>query len=694
MKLLRSLIMSCIFVISLDALGQENGFVRIKDHAIVDSEQNTINKDGDSVFRARLTCFPNEIFYYEKVNKGFPYKVSINGCSFRFQDSAVPLPDSSNDGSLKPDVTRWKDRELVHIPLDIKLVNEGVQLILISENNERLHLDFAGDRKDLDLSTAFIGESFCLQVGEDVFFYSLADLEIYIDPTFDTDGDGIVDIEDDCTNEYGLPGDKKGKNGCPETTWPSSMEDYIILVLGLVLILVSVLAGVVYRKKQSKSEETAQYLEREVSFRAEDGLSVDAICAKYNIEKSTFCEWNKKALSENGYTLSDNGKFENTNRGEHDPTEMWLIVEKTNIPETTPVNVKYETYTGGGLTNFANEHGCSLDEIFAWNLGIIGCSFSQFNRKTDNQKKSVKTGLKNKKLIVPFTKDQPSPVTNGSSIESDRSPAAMNGGELKRLKSEILDALKPISKLSAIERGITKILLANTESESKGNYQSSDLTFLKGYTSDCLDYLELCSEAIDKSREVRTDTDQQLVTLVGELLLAFHERVEKVRLQEWQEALIDIRRTGKTTSSLIGGHIEQLNTDDEIRAKIKEVFIKEVVATYCNQVLVLVHALSKIDHFGIESNSLARLKSGFHKLQLKLLKGAKSTGIEEFVFVELETTFNKVDNKVNRVAQEPSNAYKSLQIDQNGDDRQILEIISFGVKINMNEKTKTLVILA
>lgn len=699
-------------ILTHHAIGKVSGYVEITNQVSVESqEEYEIVNDGVKSTQpySKRTFLTGETYAYKEIDEGdYKFKIQVGGYSYWLGNSAKVIELEAPATLKEVSVTKGPKDDLIHFDLDglTSKTNGKAELVILNDQNQRLYV--SGDKQqEFDLTRVFTGDVFRVVLGSRVFLFQFSDLDEYVDPLLllDSDNDGTVDSEDNCPDKPCFKGEECN-DGCPTEAF---LIEWWMYALGG-LFVGSIITGVgfiMYRKKH-EGNQLREKNHRPSYFIRKGKTLLDELCNQLSIDKEGLWEQSQQDIMGLGYNL-DNGVFEKSSDDETDKygEQEWLVI----IHEReAPKGFRYEEFKEKSLSNFATNQGVNKEILFLLNQELIGCSLKEWDAKVDQKGKLIER-LRGQEFLLPKE-----PWVVGSLYDSNKTKTVQNGkkntnrsgqgnDDLRSIKTKqdrILDGLQPLGKLANIESLLTSIkeqvnkppTHEGSKKKDREKVAKRDLSFLYDYARNCLEYLDICQRAVDSAEKIHEREKWSHVegatSVLGNLLLNYYQRTRSIPLNEWRRAL-QVIKSGQGKSQILEKILEQLTSEQDMKRAVKRNFIEEIVYTYCNQVLVLTHAISRLDHFGIHNQGLIQMWNEFETFQNEIQDGTIRTEVKEFVVVKLGDNYQDLHGRVDEVERDLSAAYRSID-GLKGKDVQ--EIISFGLKSEFFNKEKTHVILA
>jgi len=567
----------------------------------------------------------------------------------------------------KNDYVQLKDSNYIYI--DVKSLNKGNDTIwLVSEMNVRKSVI-----SPMTLKKEDCGHSFRLIIpNSPTLLYSLASLSNLKKTAEqqDSDGDGVLDINDKCPNLYGTV----SNNGCPgivEKGFFASLEWWHYIVF--VLILGGIIIGA------WKYFNNRKLNPNEVRFKG-------------------------NSLTEFANCYGGLNKLNTMNPGVIPTQKEWLSLKNNEREKQNLINklkgqkilIKSENATLFGfddLTSNANNSQIEDDEA---NNNI------EMNINLTNAVKDT--------ISIQLTRLERNIINE---IQRTTSRSNENSNELSRLKTEIgtlksdnikfrtdnqnLDSkiIQLVNEKELLDRSINSL---NEEKNKKGlelkQLQEIVITanFLSGYCESVIDYFKLCKDVINDAYSYFnriSQLDIQQASILGHLLTKFQISINSIPVGNWLQIIQDIKDTGATANKKLIRSFSQIQSEEEKKREFQRLLFSDVLIKYSSCILILAEEFRNLVNFNVPEELAIEAHRIFSKHVSELNIKIKSTGLEN-KYVPLFQNFEKFLGNIESVGKEKNLAYKGINGLEKG---AIAEIISYGIKTSF-EDTKTQIILA
>jgi len=231
--------------------------------------------------------------------------------------------------------------------------------------------------------------------------------------------------------------------------------------------------------------------------------------------------------------------------------------------------------------------------------------------------------------------------------------------------------------------------LKEIEEQNKANAIILDkvrkVDILKDYARKVVDYVALCENILESANKKIDKVDVETAKIMSILLQQAAGKASEIA--NWKQICEDIVSIGVTVlNNDIKNCFQSNNETEQLNAFKKQSISRLRIIT--NNILILCEAYSNLSKF-VDDTDAANIEDDFRNKFVEIKNSAKEVGIIEIAEVSIFTCIDSNSNV------ESENGHPSLpySIVKNLKQDDIVEIISFGMKTEFDNMTKTKVLI-
>jgi len=385
-----------------------------------------------------------------------------------------------------------------------------------------------------------------------------------------------------------------------------------------------------------------------------------------------------------------------------------------------------EKYNGEDFIDFAIKFKITRDKLFKYNSD----EFEKYKSNlSPSEKKSFKTKLKGKSLIIGYSKyEEQTPGEETNNEVNDNLNDSLNTEELlsqiQRMENKILNKIESLAsnkeasqkienQQKEIERLKGQITQLNNDIERKNhenNVRNNELSqvlkkkhelenefskysekvifvdYLEPYAKATYDYYNFCLSGYDKAIEYfnkLNNTGSDDISIVSQLLVKFISSIPN-KTNHWVGVINEIKDSKTTANIELIRSLKQLPNNEEKNKEFKRILLKDVFEKYSSAFLILTEELSNLSKFTNDSSQVVNdMEYFFKSFKSELHNKIKVIGLDLnyvplFEHYAEYAAFTKLANK------NCSLPYKKVN---NISKDYVLEIINYGFG---NEETNVI----